>query len=411
MRVQSFFRVLAVLLVAALLGACGGAPASQQVTLTYAYPDDPANSAAAAELIKAYTAANPQVRIQALPLPAQDYAQQLLTRLESGAPDLFVSVDTQLPALINRSAVLDLQPLLGSTQLKNDDFQDAALDVWTRGGALYGLPADVMPQVMFYNQDLFAASGLVPPAPGWTWDDWLENAKKLTVTSGGQTRYGTALGTWGAMVWGNGGELISADGKQTLLDRPEAAAGVQFAADMVDIHKVAPPPPLVNGPDPVKLFMDQQVAMLPASSSLAASLLDAKLPFKWAIAPLPTGVTPASPLSVSGLAVSAKTVNKDAALAFAAWSVGPEGNKIKESILPFAAPALRSASARPSQVSGSDAIMAALQHGRTLPQVEQWPEIAVMVNDALIPVFQGQQTASAAYARVAPNINALLTGA
>jgi hypothetical protein len=34
-----------------------------------------------------------------------------------------------------------------------------------------------------------------------------------------------------------------------------------------------------------------------------------------------------------------------------------------------------------------------------------------MVTDALIPVVEGQQTASLAYARVAPNINALLTGA
>src|SRR5947199_368203 len=82
-----------------------------------------------------------------------------------------------------------------------------------------------------------AAAGATNPAPGWTWSDWLADAKKLTVATGGQvSRYGTALAPWGAMVWGNGGELISADGKRSLLDSPEAAAGVQFAADMVTVH-------------------------------------------------------------------------------------------------------------------------------------------------------------------------------
>jgi multiple sugar transport system substrate-binding protein len=413
MRAQSLSRVVLAVLITLLLSACGGAPASQQVTLTYAYPDDSQSSAAATALIEAYTAANPQVRIQAQPLPANDYQQQLLSRIESGAPDLFVSLDTQVPALIKRDALLNLRPLLGEQAgLKTDDFQSVALDIWARGDALYGLPAEVVPQIMFYNRDLFDASGLAYPIAGWTWNDWLDLSKKLTVTDGGQvSRYGTALSSWGAMVWGNGGELISPDGKQTLLDRPEAAAGVQFAADMVNVHKVAPPPTLVNGPDPVALFKQQQVAMLPGLSSLATNLLDAKLPFQWGIAPLPTGVEPATALSVSGLAVSAKTANQDAALDFLAWSVGPDGNKIKESTTPFAAPALRSAGARPNQVAGSDAIMQAIQHGRTLPPVEQWPEIAVMVNDALIPVFEGQQTASVAYARVAPNINALLAGA
>ena len=75
----------------------------------------------------------------------------------------------------------------------------------TRGAALYGLPADAVPQVMFYNQDLFTAAGIAAPAPGWTWDDWLAKAKQLTVRSNDSdtiSQYGTALSTWAGMVWG-----------------------------------------------------------------------------------------------------------------------------------------------------------------------------------------------------------------
>lgn len=410
MRTLSFSRILPALILTLLLGACGGTPASQPVQLTYAYPDDPSTKATVAAQIKAYTTANPQIQIKELPLPAQDYMQQLSTQLDTQAPDLFVSYDIQVPALIKRNSLLDLNPLLASNpQLKTGDFQPMALETWARGSALYGLPTDVLPHVMFYNQDLFDANGITHPTPGWTWDNWVETAKKLTVSSGQQvTQFGTALGPWAAMVWGNGGELISPDMKRTLLDTPEAVAGVQFAADMVNVHKVAPLPYSANGPEPVKLFIEQQVAMLPASSDTASKLIAAQLPFKWGIAPLPSGVTPASPLSISGVGVSAKTTNQQAAAAFAAWIAGPDGNAVRAGTLPFAAPALRTAPARPTDVSGADAIMAALQHGRTLPPVDSWPEIASIVNEALIPVFEGRQPAAAAYRTIAPNINALL---
>jgi multiple sugar transport system substrate-binding protein len=393
----------------------GAAPAtaaasSEPAALTFAFPDDAANTRAVTELIKAYTAANPSVRITPLPLPAKDYPKQLLNSLGTNAPDLFVGADAQAPALIKRNAVLDLHNLLaGGSSLKPGDFQPTALAVWQRGDALYGLPTDVTPQVMFYNQDLFDAAGVAYPSSGWTWSDWLAKAQQLTLRSGDQiTRYGTALSQWSPLVWGNGGELLSPDGKQTLLDQPAAAEGVQFAADMINIHKVAPLPKDAGGPDPMQLFQAQQVAMMPGASSVAGALLAAKLPFKWAIAPLPTGKTPVSPMSISGLFVSSQSQNQPAALDFAAWIAGPQGTALKAQIMPFAAPALQSAAPRSGQISGEEAILQALQHGRTLPQIEVWPEVKALVDTALKPVWQGQTTAASAYRSVTPKVNELL---
>jgi len=398
---------------AALAPSPAPSPGAQQTALTYAFPDDQASALAATELVKVYTAAHPEVQINAKPLPAKDYPQQLLAQIDADAPDLFVTADAQAPALIKREALLDLRSLLaGGSQLRADDFQPAALAAWQRGDALYGLPADVVPQVLFYNQDLFDAGGVSYPAAGWTWDDWLAKAQRLTVRKDGQvTSYGTALGTWAGMVWGNGGELVDQAGARTLLDSPKAAAGVQFAADMVNVHRVAPPPKDAGGPDPAQLFREQHVAMMPGPSSLAGALLGAKLPFKWAIAPLPAGPVPASPLSISGMAVSARSEHQQAALDFAAWVVGPAGSAVKAGILPFAAPALRAAAARPAKVSGADAILQALDHGRTLPQVEPWPQVKALVDKALVPVWQGKTTAAEAYREVAPEVNALLGGA
>jgi multiple sugar transport system substrate-binding protein len=419
-----------VLLLAAIIAGCGTAPAPAAaptsaaaaptsvpaakpapVTLTFAFPDDAASSAAALAQIAAYTGEHPGVQVTAKPLPAADYARRLLDSVDTNATDLFVSTDSLVPALINRKAALDLQALLaGQPAFKPGDFEPAALAAWQRGAALYGLPADAVPQVMFYNQDLFTAAGIAAPAPGWTWDDWLAKAKQLTVRSNDDTisQYGTALSTWAGMVWGNGGELLSADGTQSLLDSPAATAGVQFAADMVNLHRVAPAPKDAGGPDPVELFQGQKVAMLPGSSSLAGKLLAAKLPFKWAIAPLPAGKVAVSPISVSGLAISARSPNAPAALDFATWIVGPTGSAIKLNSTPFIAPALRSAPAQERQITGEEAILQALQNGRTQPQVEVWPKVKALVDQALRPVWQGQKSVQAAYQAVTPDVNALL---
>jgi multiple sugar transport system substrate-binding protein len=405
------------LLAVTLLVGCDARPAAntapaagQPLKLTFAFPDDASTSAAATAWLKAYAAVRPEIQITPQPLPVQDYPQKLLGSLDTTAPDMFVSLDTQMPTLIKRGALFDISPLAGDAKLKLGDFQPAGLTAWQRGPALYGLPADLTPMVMFYNRDIFAAAGVAEPAPGWTWNDWLVDAQKLTVTSNGQvSRHGTAVGSWSAMVWGNGGELVSADGKQSLLGTPEAAAGVQFAADMVNVHHVAPPPQIAGGPEPVQLFKEQKVAMLPASSSFASGLMQANLPFKWAIAAFPTGAVAATPVSVTGLALSAKGQNQRAALEFAAWAVGPEGQAAMASTRPFAAPALRAAPARPASVPGAEAIFQSAAFGRTLPQVEQWPAIADVVNEALVPVWQGQATAARAYARVGPKINDMLT--
>jgi multiple sugar transport system substrate-binding protein len=382
------------------------------VALTFAFPDDAASSAAAMAQIAAYTGEHPGVLVNAKPIPAAEYARQLLDSVDTNTTeiDLFVSADSLVPALISRKAALDLKELLANQPaIKLGDFEPAALAAWQRGDALYGLPADAVPQVLFYNQDMFEAAGVEAPAPGWTWDDWLAKAKQLTVRSSGNvSRYGTALTQWSAMVWGNGGELLNQAGTQSLLDTPEAAAGVQFAADMVNLHQVAPPPKDAGGPDPLELFQGQQVAMLPGASNLAGRLLEAKLPFRWALAALPAGKVAVSPLSVSGLAISARSPNTQAALDFAAWIVGPAGSALKLKATPFVAPALRSAAKPSGQVSGEEAIIQALQNGRTLPQVEVWPEVKALVDQALKPVWQGKQSVQAAYSAVGPEIDALL---
>jgi multiple sugar transport system substrate-binding protein len=379
------------------------------ISLTYAFPDDAASTAVATQLVQAYSFANPDVDIALQPLPAKEYAQQLLNTTGGTPPDIFVSADTHVPALLEQNRLLDLQTFL--TQDRSpamDDFQRTTLAPWQRNDALYGLPTDAVPMVLFYNRDLFDAYSLAYPTADWTWNDWLTNAQTLTAVSSDRVRFGTAIPGWAVMIWGNGGELLTADNTQSLLEQPAAAEGVQFAADMVSVHKVAPPPKSSGGPDATQLFKDQQAALLPAPSSFIGELRQADVVFDWGIAPMPTGKMPASVMNVTGLSISAQSQRPQAAFDFVAWAAGSAGQAIRAEVVPFAASALRNATPRPSDVDGVEAIIEALEYGRTLPQTPHWPKISEYVSQELKPVWQGQETAVAAYSRMTPRINSML---
>lgn len=416
MRLPRLLRFLIALPAAAMLAACAQTPAPtaqvpapEAITLSYAIPDDKASRAAAEALRNGFITTNSGITLDIRALPAANYANALSEAINSGTPpDLFAHTAQQVPALRQSAALLDLAPL----GVAPGELSPATLEPWRAGDKLFGLPQQAVPTVLFYNRALFDAANLAyPSSEGWDWKTWRETARALSDPA--QGRYGAALGGWLGLVWGNGGELFNADLTKTMLDQPEAVAGVQFGADMVNLDRSAPLPQAAGGPDPVELFRAGNLAMLPAPSTLIAELQRQAPPFPWDIAPMPVGAKKVTLLQVSGLAAYAKTTHPDAAARFIAWATGQDGLTISRNAFPFAAP-LHPAVKPSSQLdvspgfSGGKTVVDALGYGRVQPFVTQWTPINDAVNQALVPVWQGEETAAAAYQRVAPTINQLL---
>jgi multiple sugar transport system substrate-binding protein len=410
-------RAAALLLLLSLLGCATSAraPAATPttlpapVTLTYAFPDDSASRAAAEAVVAGFAAENPTVQIELRPLPAASYAQALAEQQGTHSlPDLFAHSAQQIPALRKSGALLDLVPLGVAPR----NLSSAAVEPWQKGDALYGLPQQAVPTMLFYNRTLFAEAGVAPPPEaGWDWPTWRDSARQLSNSTRGQ--FGTALGGWLGLVWGNGGELFDAERTKTLLDQPAAIDGVQFGADMVHLDKSAPMPPTAGGPDPITLFREGKLAMLPAPSSLIAELQNRPTDFEWDLAPMPTGARRVTVLAVSGIGVSAATAHPDLAARFVAWAGSEAGLAAYLKALPFAvAPLAEGGAARLTASTpgfpGSQLIAEALDYGRVPPFVVQTPQINELVNQALVPVFQGIQPASVAYRQLAPTINTIL---
>jgi multiple sugar transport system substrate-binding protein len=73
-----------------------------------------------------------------------------------------------------------------------------AFEEWVRyNGVYYCLPLRASLQVVYYNMDMFDAAGIPYPKDDWTWDEYIDTAKKLTKGSGQSKVYGAYTHTFG----------------------------------------------------------------------------------------------------------------------------------------------------------------------------------------------------------------------
>lgn len=113
-------------------------------------------------------------------------------------------------------------------------------------GRIYSFPANTSGDAVWFNKDVFDQAKVSYPKPGWTWDDLIATAKKLTKTdaTGRPIQFGLYWDfgrTWD-LVYQFGGRLYTSDMTRCTLDSPEAIAGAQLSHDLIYKHKIAPSP-------------------------------------------------------------------------------------------------------------------------------------------------------------------------
>ena len=208
------------------------------------------------QIIQNFEDQNPNVIVQLEPVSGRDYYARLLTQLAAkAAPDIMQIGDDAVPSFVSKNAFVPLDTYLKGINFDPSIYLPGLLDPGKINGVQYLLPKDYSPLAVYYNKTLFDAASVPYPVEGWTWEDLLATAQKLTVkdASGNVTQWGIQLPaawTTGFEYWvaAAGGSLISADGKTFtgVMDSPEVARAVQFYADLYNKYQVAPPPADMN---------------------------------------------------------------------------------------------------------------------------------------------------------------------
>lgn len=110
-----------------------------------------------------------------------------------------------------------------------------ARNIMTWGGRQYTFPTNCGVIGLFFNKDIFDELGMDYPTSEWTWEEFIEVARKLTKKRiDGRAYERFALQGYPSMaaVWQAGGSFYSKDGTRCTLDSAQAREGWHFWNDL-----------------------------------------------------------------------------------------------------------------------------------------------------------------------------------
>lgn len=401
-------------------------PLPAPVTLQWATPGNAAEVGAYEKLARAIESRQPWLTITTSK-PAADYPV-LRTLLASGtAPDLLFSTINNWPALAGSGAFRPLDAFISASRFDLDDFYPQIIrpyryDPVARAfgqGELHGLPKEIAVRVLYYNVDLFRAAGVQPPpaAIPFTWEGFLEAARRLTRRSGDRiSQYGYVpeiwWGMWAIWAWANGGEIVDDVYKPTraTLDDPRTVAGLTFWAELVTKHQVAAPPSLFKEQSRAEFFAAGKAAMYNNGRWMVPLFRQAA--FAWEVMPMPQGAARGQLLTGSIFGINQASRTPDEAWQLLSYITGQEG-QILLTELGVLQPSRRSAAEsevflKVTPPSANRVFLDELAFARPLPLHHRYPEMEQAANEEVERLLLGAQTPAAAVAVMNARINALL---
>jgi len=419
-------------LAVALLGfsaGCGGcgntARDTGKTTIKVAYWGGPEEIEIIQDLISEWQQAHPDVLVRLEHTPFSAYVSRLLTRMAGNvAPDVMAVEVNLFPALWAKDAFKSLQPFIDrDTSFRLGDFFPEVVERFSVDGHTYAIPRDTAPfACIYYNKRLFDEAGLPYPTDDWTWAELLKTAKALTKrdqSTGRITQYGFYAWAWQNFVYSNGGAFVDDLYRPTqcLLGDAKAVEGIQFYADLMNTHEVAPTPialgNLAMGAQ--QLFMSQRVAMF-SSGFWEVPILRQIEDFEWDVVMFPKGPTGVRAFGTGGTGYAMLKTSKHPELAWEVMkALADERGQARLAEAGLAQPANRLVAEGPAFAANDlppankGMLNEAVQDGVYEPFIQEWREIFELhILPELDLVFNGRQTAEEAAKKFSPRVNRFL---
>ena len=277
--------------------------AAKPLTLTfyqrgYTEGGTDATSVTTAKAIEIFQKNNPNIKVDIVGIP---WTAEGDTKLEAALAaksdiNVFRVTSPNLPRYAKQGVLSNIEPYL--TEEDKKDFYPSGFQVANVDGKTWAWPLWVTAISVFANKDIFKERGVELPTmeKPWTWDQFVEAAKKLTYKKADGTQvYGFGSSSkWGAveyypLMYIDGGRIISADGKKFVQNQPEGLSALQKIADLALVHKVTPPDyGTVDQAGVRAQFKDRKsLAMLMSTPGFIPDLEKENFPL--AVLPPPTG--------------------------------------------------------------------------------------------------------------------------
>lgn len=271
--------------------------------------------------IKRFNAKYPNVTVEvemdAISTGWGDYVTKVLGQFNAGAAaDVYGTAIETFQAFSSRGLWLGLNDFVAA----NTGFSDFAPSLFEQGsykGEINYVPIGWNNIMINYNRDLFDKAGVAYPANGaWTWEEFREVAKKLTVKdgSGNVTQFGYEVPNQNFFIqpwfFSNGTGVLNDDWSASNMLDPKVAESLQFLYDLIHVDGVSPIP----GKDTMdNQFFAGQVAMISRGHWIVENAKANKLNMD--IAKVPSKESDTTVIGFGGYAVNKTTANADLAKA------------------------------------------------------------------------------------------------
>lgn len=176
----------------AATSAAASAPSGEAVTLSY-WLWDASQLPAYQKCVDAFTAKNPNIKVEITQKGWDDYWNGIQTGMVSGtAPDVFTDHLAKYPEFAAKEQLVDIQPFVDADKVDLSVYLKGLGDLWARDGKRFGLPKDWDTIALIYNQDALKAAGVtLDELNSATWNEkdggtFGELIKKLTVDENGK---------------------------------------------------------------------------------------------------------------------------------------------------------------------------------------------------------------------------------
>ncbi|MGD2102679.1 MAG: sugar ABC transporter substrate-binding protein [Acidimicrobiia bacterium] len=310
-----------------------GTDGSLEGSITMTFWGGPLEKDAMERVAESYEEGHPGVTVDVEHVAYENYDQRLATMVSSGSqPDLAYIQPYMAEEFAEEGVLLDFGPYFendpdASQYLEQLQFHYGDQYV---GDAIAG---EVV--LLYYNRDLFDAAGIdYPPTSAedaWSWDEFLEVAKALTVDRSGNSadspqfdpndiaQYGIDFQRWWdgwmTLFYMAGNDIANEDGTALTINEPDAVDGLQRFGDLIHKHHVAPTASQLSSSGADGLFLTGQLAMLMNGHWKILDYSQAE-DLNWGIAVLPVIDEPVTAQITAPIVAFSDSENPDLAIDF-----------------------------------------------------------------------------------------------
>ena len=287
-------------------------------------------------IVAQYEEEHPDIDIEENYIPYAEYLSKINTMAAAGSmPDIFNLPEGNVFEWGEKGALLDLKPLYDNAGVKPEDVSvDSA--IFSTDNQIWSVGYNVTTMCMYYNKDMLKEAGIDLPstdaASPWSWDEFVENAKKITKDSNGNgpddegfdpdsiSVYGTMMPTdWVkfiALLHTNGVGILNEAGDALGISTPEGIEVIQAIADLGNTIHCAPSSAMAKGAfsDASAMLMNGQVAMVIDGGWALANYTNEG--FDVGVAPVPAFQQAADISWTAGLCMSPNAAENEAAFDF-----------------------------------------------------------------------------------------------